>query len=80
MMYSARSMGIYISLWGSAVAFQLYQPLATLGDQFSPADGWTPRPTSAPISPSELFERRNDPGLCGYIQGDAGLFATALYI
>lgn len=58
----------------AATALQLHQPRATPVNQLFPMNGWTPKPTSKPKSPLELLRRQDDPGLCGYLEGDLGSF------
>ena len=36
------------------------------------ADGWTPKPTDAPLLRMELSRRQADGHTCGYIDGDLG--------
>lgn len=79
-MHFVRVVGIYLGLGYLATGLQLQQPRATPANQLFPENGWTPKPTSAPKSSLELLRRQDDPGLCGYLEGDAGSFYPFLDI
>jgi hypothetical protein len=49
-------------------------PVATPVLQRFAANGWTPKPTTEARPLLELFRRQDDPGLCGYLEGDSGMF------
>ena len=55
-----------------ASALRPHQPLATRVNQPLPINGWTPRPTSRPKLPLDLIRKQDNPGLCGYLEGDLG--------
>ncbi|KAF2195756.1 hypothetical protein K469DRAFT_545936 [Zopfia rhizophila CBS 207.26] len=57
-----------LGLGAIAAATPYDGPVATPSIKKYSADGWTPKPTSAPIR--ELFRRQEDPALCGYLEGD----------
>ncbi|KAF9733225.1 hypothetical protein PMIN02_009988 [Paraphaeosphaeria minitans] len=69
-MYVASVLRFSVFLGQYTAALELHQPSVTPVNQLFPADGRTPRPTSAPKSPLELLRRQDDPGLCGYLEGD----------
>jgi hypothetical protein len=48
-------------------------PVATPVLQRFADNGWTPKPTTAPRPLLELFKRQEDPGFCGYLEGDGGM-------
>jgi hypothetical protein len=51
-------------------------PVATPVLQRFAANGWTPKPTTEARPLLELFRRQDDPGLCGYLEGDSGMFIS----
>lgn len=36
-------------------------------------NGWTPKPTNAARALPDIFRRKSDDGLCGYVEGDKGM-------
>ncbi|ORY11842.1 hypothetical protein BCR34DRAFT_614393 [Clohesyomyces aquaticus] len=64
----SRYSSVVLALGGLVAAIPYDGPVATPVAKKFAADGWTPKPTSAPIL--ELFRRQEDPSFCGYLNGD----------
>lgn len=64
----------------TAFAIQFPGPAPTPAGDFLVANlnGFTPKPTSVGRVRSlpELFRRQTDDGVCGYLEGDGGMYST----
>jgi len=69
-------LGLWTLVLGAAKlvgALQLAQPHATPVNNLFQANGWSPKPTSNPKLPVEIF-RRQDSEFCGFLEGSPRKF------